>query len=93
MISGAAASKENDAIKAVLHANRSMAHINMVKFKYQLNVLRTCICTSCKCKKLPQADNSNALADGEASISLDSSYVKVCINIYLSECMHLYIHS
>lgn len=32
MISGAAVSKENDAIKAVLHANRSMAHINMVNW-------------------------------------------------------------
>eukprot|EP01035_Chromulina_nebulosa_P038992 gene38992-52671_t len=29
VISGAVVSKENDAVKAVLHANRSMAHLNM----------------------------------------------------------------
>ena len=39
MISGAAVSKENDAIKAVLHANRSMAHINMVNFKFIMRKL------------------------------------------------------
>ena len=38
MISGAAVNKDNDTIKAVLHANRSMAHINMVELKFLLTV-------------------------------------------------------